>query len=474
VSRSLDSGVLTVADRPFGWLLVIVLPCVVFFLLSHNGLGGTQATFVAVVSSALTMWMFSLLPELIPALLALLLCMLLGLAPPEVVLSGFSSNGFLLTFSVLGLGVVVTTSGLTLRYSLKLIKHLPPNTFWYQLALFFTGFLFTPIVPSIAGRAAINGPILDSLANGIDAETRQKASGLLYSSGLDSTSFLAATFLTSTPANLIVFGMLPQQSQQAYEFIHWFFAASVTTTVIVLLYFVLSAGYFRAYRRAEIDEHAIDAELKRIGKMSVREWFALLGIAVLAIGIFTSSIHKIPLPYIAFTVFFVLLYLNVLTREDFVKKIDWSFLFLLAGLIGILRTMNHLQLDKVLAAKLDWLGDYMIHDFESFVLFLTLAIVLVRLSLPINSTVLIFCAGLIPIANANGVDPWLVGFIVLLISETSLLPYQSPHIQLFRSLVKGGIAPSSRDFFVFHSLLLAAKILAIFASIPFWSRIGVL
>ena len=142
MSGNTDSPVSTVADRPLGWLLAIILPYLIYFYLISNDLGETQAMFVAVVSSSLVMWMFSLLPDLLPALLAVLLCVLLGLAPPSVALSGFSSTGFMLTFSVLGLGVVVTSSGLTSRYSLLLIKRLPPNTFWYQFALFFTGFLF--------------------------------------------------------------------------------------------------------------------------------------------------------------------------------------------------------------------------------------------------------------------------------------------------------------------------------------------
>ncbi len=469
-----DSPVSTVADRPLGWLLAIILPYLIYFYLISNDLGQTQALFVAVASASLVLWMFSLLPDLLPALLAVLLCVLLGLAPPSVVLSGFSSNSFMLTFSVLGLGVVVTSSGLTSRYSLLLIKRLPTHTFWYQFALFFTGFLFTPIVPSIAGRAAITGPILGNMAQGIDPETRRKAAGLLYSSGLDSTSYLSAAFLTSAPANLIIFGMLPPQQQQAFQFIHWAYAASVTIAVTVLLYFILSAGYFRAYRRASIDMHAIDAELQRIGTISTREWFALFGIVVLAFGIITSSLHKIPIAYIAFMVFFVLMYLNVLTRDDFVTRIDWSFLFLLASLIGILSTMNHMGLDKLMSDKLSWLGDYMIHDFESFVLILSLTIIVVRFSLPINSTVLIFSAGLIPIAHASGVNSWLIGFIILITSETSLFAYQSPHILLFRNTIKADITCRGRDFFIFHLLLVCAKILAIYVSIPFWERIGIL
>lgn len=463
-----------VSERPLGWLLALVIPFVSYLVLRDNGIEHVDALFVGVVSASLVLWMFSLVPDLLPALLAMLLCMLLGLAPPEVVLSGFSSDAFLLTVSVLGLGVVVTSSGLTYRYALWLVKRLPPNTFWYQIALFVSGLLFTPIVPSIAGRAAMTGPILGSMIRSVDADTARRSSGMLYFAGLDSTSFLTAAFLTSTPANLIIFGMLPAQEQQAFQFIHWAFAASAATAILIALYFVISGLYFRTYTRTQIDMHRIDAEIARIGSVSAREWLALLSISALALGIMTSSIHKAPIAFVIFTIFFVLLYLNVLTREDFVKKIDWSFLFLLAGLIGILKTMSYLGLDKVLTESLSWLGDYMISDFETFILLLSLVILLARLSLPINSVVLLFSAALIPVAHGNGVSPWLIGFVILMMSETSLFPYQSPHIALFRDAAQADAGYRDRDFFVFHFMLIAAKLIAIYASIPFWQRIGVL
>lgn len=462
------------ADRPFGWLLAIAVPFATYFYLKRNGLDSTGAMFVAVVSGSLIMWMFSLVADFVSALLALLLCLLLGLAPLDVVLSGFSSNGFLLTFSILGLGVVITSSGSTYRYTLLLIKRLPAHTFWYQLALFFTGLLFTPFVPSIAGRAAITAPILSDMAEGIGPKTLRRSSRMLYFSGLDGVSFMSAAFLTSAPANLIIFGMLPFQEQQAFQFIHWAYAASLTCGLMLLMYFLLSAAYFRAYGPVSIDMQTIERDLTRLGPMSWREWFAFFGIVVLALGIITASIHKIPVPYIAFTVFFILLYLGLLTPEDFSQKINWPFLFLLASLIGILSTMSYLELDKLLSLKLSWLGDYMISDFNTFVLALSAAVLIVRLSLPINSTVLIFAAALLPIANTSGVNPWLIGFVILIMAETSLFSYQSPHILLFRNMVKTDLNYSELDWFVFHALLLAAKLIAIYASIPFWSRIGIL
>jgi len=464
-----------IADRPFGWLLAVVIPLFLYFWMQQQeGMSQNSIIFIAIISVPLIMWMFSLLPDFVPALFAVLLCLLFGLAPPEIVLSGFSSNGFLLTFSVLGLGVVITSSGLTYRYTLLMLKWLPEHTAWYQFALFFTGVLFTPVVPSIAGRAAITAPILLNMTQGLDQKTKKQSAGMLYSGGLDGISFVSAVFLTSAPANLIIFGMLPQQEQQAFQFMYWLYAASLTGFIMLVLYLIMSAIYFRAYRPVKVGKQDVKKELQQMGAMSWREWWALAGIIVLAIGIMTASTHKIKIPFVAFTVFFVLLFLGVLTRDEFVKKIDWAFLFLLGCLIGVLATMNYLEIDKHLLLKLSALGDYMRNDIHTFILILSVAILGVRFFIPINSTILIFATALLPIANASGVSPWLIGFIILLMSETSFFNYQSPHILYFRREGKGDLEFNEWSITFFKVLLVIVKLIAIYASIPFWLSIGVL
>ncbi len=464
-----------IAERPFGWLLAVVVPLFLYFGMQNQpGLNENAIMFTAIVSVPLIMWMFSLLPDFVPALFAVLLCLLFGLAPAEIVLSGFSSSGFLLTFSVLGLGVVIISSGLTYRYTLLMLTWLPQHTLWYQLALFFTGVLFTPVVPSIAGRAAITAPILRNMTKNLDANTKQRAAGMLYSSGLDGISFVSAIFLTSAPANLIIFGMLPQQEQQAFQFMYWLYAASLTGGIMLLLYLLISALYFHAYQAVQVSKQHIQQELQQMGSMSWREWWALAGIIVLAIGIVTASIHKIKIPFVAFTVFFVLLFLGVLTRDEFIKKIDWAFLFLLGCLIGVVATMNYLEIDKLLLLKLSVLGDYMRHDFHTFIFILSIAILGVRFFIPINSTILIFSTAFLPLANASGVSPWLVGFIILVMAETSIFNYQSPHILYFSRVGQGDLQFNEWSMTFFKVLLVIAKLIAIYASIPFWLSIGVL
>lgn len=136
---------LFVKDCPIGWLLTIIIPAAIYFSFTHGGNPENVniSMYTAIISVPLVMWMFSLTAAFVAPLFAILLLLLFDLAPSSIVLSGFSSNSFLLTFSVLGLGAVILSTGLTYRYSLWVIKLLPANTFWYQFALFYRHCLYT-------------------------------------------------------------------------------------------------------------------------------------------------------------------------------------------------------------------------------------------------------------------------------------------------------------------------------------------
>ncbi len=456
------------------WLLVILTPIATFFLMQTQGVGWQINMFTAIVVTALLMWFLSLLPDFVPALIAMLSFLIFGLAPESVVLSGFSSTAFMLTLSILGLGVVVVESGLTRRYTLMLLHHLPANTFAHQVMVFSTGLLFTPTVPTITGRAAIVGPVVEHIAQGWDAQARRQSSTMLYTTGLDSIHFLAPLFLTAAPANLMVYALLPPQDQQAFGFLFWVFAASLTGVVLIWSYLFCSALLFRhAYLHVDICRAELGEALGALGPMQAAEWAALIGVILLGLGIATIHWHHIEVHVLALAVLCLMLFLGMLSRNAFITKIDWAFLVLLGSMIGIVATMNHLGIDRFIMGELSWLGVYMRQDFSLFVLALAAVFLIARLFIPLNQAIIVFAAALIPIASNAGISPWVVGFVLLILAETAFFPHQSPYIFLFDRLTSA-VDRDVRRVQLFHALLIPFKLAAILLAIPFWHRIGVL
>jgi di/tricarboxylate transporter len=456
------------------WLFLIVAPVAVYFGMHAQGASWHTTMFTVIVTTALLMWFLSLLPDFVPALMAMLSLLVFGLAPESVVLSGFSSTAFMLTLSILGLGVVVVESGLTRRYTLLLLHHLPSNTVAHQAIVFMTGLLFTPTVPTIAGRAAIVGPIVEQIAAGWDARARHRSSTMLYTTGLDSIHFLAPLFLTAAPANLMIFALLPPQDQQAFDFVFWVYAASITGGVLILSYLICSAFLFRrAYVHVDVAKAQIGEALGALGPMRAAEWSALLGVIVLGLGIVTIQWHRIEVHLLALAVLCLMLFLGMLSRNAFIAKIDWAFLILLGSMIGVVSTMAHLGIDHYITSQLSWLGVYMRQDFSLFVLALAGVFLTARLFIPLNQAIIVFAAALMPIASSSGVSPWVVGFVLLILAETAFFPHQSPYIFLYDRMT-GNVKRSDGRVRLFHALLIPFKLAAILIAIPFWQRIGVL
>ena len=136
--------------------------------------------------------------------------------------------------------------------------------------------------------------------------------------------------------------------------------------------------------------------------------------------------------------------------------------------------MNHVGLDVWLGSQIGWLKKVMAENFPLFVVLIAGTIFLVRFALPINATVVIFATVLIPTAVSVNVNPWLVGFIILLLSEFFIWPYQASYYSQFQSAAAPEAGVSDRRLVVLNALKYPMMLIAIYASFPFWRDLGLL
>ena len=138
------------------------IPIFVFFITSRLILGIPESIqlFLTIFSAALILWTFNLVSEFIPGIIITFALLVLGIAPPSVVLSGFSSSSFFLALSIFALGAVLSASGLTYRLMLIILRAVPKFQFSYGLTLFCIGLFLTPILPSANGRTQLVSPLL--------------------------------------------------------------------------------------------------------------------------------------------------------------------------------------------------------------------------------------------------------------------------------------------------------------------------
>lgn len=455
-----------------GWLLAGAAPLLVLAAGERLGLERGGAMFLAIFSATIAMWVCNLADDYIPALFALLATLLAGLVPAPVILSGFASDGFMMALSTLALGAVVASSGLGYRVVLLLLRRLPDRQGWHNAGLFATGLLLTPLIPTANGRIALLGPFCADMADSLRLAAPGPAATRLALSCFNGATLCSAVFITSKSVNFAVFGLLSPQGQDALQGAGWLLAGLVTGAVLLAAH---AAVAFLGCRNAEhprLSRVHLDAQCALLGPLSGRERAALAGIAFMVTGIVTGSLHKVQAPWLGFAVLFALLLAGTLDKKELKEKVDWTFLLYLSGITGIVAAFGHLGLDRALGAHLPALGDAMRERFGLFVLLLFALVNLVRLAVPGNAASVILATVLMPLAQVHGVNEWLVGFMILLFSEAWWFPYQCSYYLQMRQLNADAALYDERRFLLLNALLNLARLLAVYASFPWWDALG--
>ena len=460
-----------------GWILAIALPFAVFQAGPILGLSEAATDFLAIISVTVCMWLFGLVPEYVPPLFAALAVILLDVAPAEQALSGFRSESFFMCLSVFGIGALMVTSGLTYRFSLWILGHVPATPLGYSCSLFGIGAVLSPIIPSVVGRVSIISPFLMELIVISKAGPKDRLANRLIYSLTAGASIFVPLFLTASVANLVIYGLLDPQTQFAFDWLSWLYAASVFGVLVLVAYLLVSAVVFRGARQFAIPRRTIRQQRQLLGPVSTTEWAAILAVSAMTFGILTEPLHQIDVPWVALAIFVTLMLVGSLRREAIRAQIDWPVLVYIGAIVGWVPIAASTGLDDVIVSHLTWLGDYMTSDFPLFILLLSGLILLVRLALPTGVTVVLFATALFPLAIAQGISLWLIGFIILAVADTFVFPYQSSYfLKLKNDLSARGLAAvcDERRIIAANIVMLVLRIAAIFGSLVFWHHLGLI
>ncbi|MHA1538744.1 MAG: SLC13 family permease [Alphaproteobacteria bacterium] len=155
---------------------------------------GMQAAAITLVAIAL--FATALIPEFFTAIVFMFAAVVLAIAPPKIVFSGFYSSAVWLVFGGLVIGYGVQSSGFGARIVRLMLRFFPPSYFGTITAIAGVGAVLSFLIPSAMGRVVLLVPIVLVLA-----ETLGFRKGSRGYAGL----VLAATASTTIPA----FGILP-------------------------------------------------------------------------------------------------------------------------------------------------------------------------------------------------------------------------------------------------------------------------
>ncbi|MCC5792741.1 MAG: anion permease [Legionellaceae bacterium] len=457
-----------------GWMSAVLVPAALLQALQQSSMNWACVNFSVIFAAALMMWIFRLVPEYAPAIFVILATVLLGLAPQEVLLSGFSSDSFFLALSVFGIGALLIKSRLFFRLSLWLLKNLPGNKFVLQLSLFLMGLLLTPLITAQSARVSLLAPLVEDMRRTAGFRAQGLAANSLAASAFFGTILFSVVFLTGKSSNFVLYGMLPEQTQWQFGWLAWCKAASVTLLFLIVAFWILQSFFFRNREKIAVDRRAVLRELRLMGPLSAHEWAAIVSMVSLLGGLITSSWHHIPSAWLSFAIFFVLLTTGLLDKNDFKSRINWPFLFYLGAIIGIMRCVQHIGIDQWIA---DFLGPLADMADEHLVLYLSLMYGLSWLGGFLFGTMaapaLMFTI-LMPLAQQAAVSPWLLAFIILMATEAWIFPYQASYFLCYEEWGREQQSFELQRLLWQNACFSILRWLAILGSVPFWQWLGII
>jgi len=456
-----------------GWIALILLPPVLYYLCKAGGFTTQAAIFSAILAATVIMWVFTLVDEFIPPIIAVVAALFIGLAPAPVALAGFSSPGMMTLIGVFALSACIGSSGLSYRFMLWLLYKLPDRPVYQQSAMLMGGYLLSPITPSGNSRLSLLLPLFRDMMDGLRLPKGGKAATALMAATFSGAMLFSPMLSTSKSSNITAVNLMPLQIQEQFLGLYWLVAALVAAVGITLFHLAASRLLFTTEQQAPLPKERILLQLQLLGPMSGSERIALTGFIFFLLACGSVSWHHIQPAWIAGCVLIGLLVSGTLAKKSFRDQLDWPMVFFLLGMDGITRILDHLELDTVLAQMAVGCYGFVGGRIELFILAALGTTLLIRLGLPVTSGMLVSAIILMPVAEAQGIHPWICIFMTAMFSDIWFRPYQS---SVYTQVLSQGLGAhyDVPGFMRYNQLMNLARVVIAFVSIPYWKWLGLL
>lgn len=284
-----------------------------------------------VVVLAVGLWSTGRLPEYVTAIIVFFTAMVFGVAPAEVVFSGFGSGAVWLVFGGLVLGAAVHRSGLG-RRAVGLLLHRPPQSYLAFVArIACVGFLLALFIPSSTGRTILLTPIAMLAAEHLGyARGSRGYVGTVLASGLG-TMFPAFALLPSNVPNMVMVGGAESLYGVNFGYGTYFALNFPVFGFVSLLVLPLLIHFF--FREPIRPDASVAAELT----WSPNERKLLVVLTLTLIVWASDAVHGISPAWVALGAAVALLAprIGVLRAEDFIKDVDFGPWLFVAGVISL-------------------------------------------------------------------------------------------------------------------------------------------
>ncbi len=458
-----------------GEVVAIAVLALISLLPVPEGLTRNSLITLGVLAWAVVNWIFNCMDDFIVAILMCVLWALFKTVPFATAFNGFSGSTWWILIGALGLGTAVNKSGLLRRVSLYALRLFPPTFKGQVMAMLGAGTIAAPLIPSTTAKCAITAPIAMGIADQLGLPKQSRGRTGLYCAmytgfSLTGTIFLSASFLGYT-----ILGVLPQETQEQFDWLKWFVCMIPWGIVLLVGSYFFITRFYRPETNEKLPPDMIKNEIATLGKMSREEKITTVVLAICLVFWIGESAFGISSTITTLIAMGVLFYLNVLDKKDFQSKMLWGLLFFIGSVMGLGAVLDAVGVTA-------WLGDTFgpfLSQFASnpylLVLSVTLAIYVLRMVITsLTASMTIFTVILVPIAQAAGINPWVVGTISYVSVMVWYLRYMNANYLSAFAAAGGDEQVKYEDTAKMSFGYMAISLIGLLVSVPYWQLLGLI
>ncbi|AGL02250.1 SLC13 family permease [Desulfoscipio gibsoniae] len=455
-------------------ILAILGSLLLNLLLESQGFNRSQRILLDILFGGAILWSFNVFSFHMISCAMPLLAIFLRASRPETVLSGFTSPSLFMLLGLFAVSAAVVKTGLIYRLVLIVISRFPTGYVGQTLGWVLAGLLITPFLSFTNERVSLGSRMLRSYLDTLRLQNVSAgALGLAFSTllGFGQLSFMV---LSGAVACLFVYQLLPVEVRGEVTYALWLQAALPLSLVFLPLSYLTILLFFRSKEPFQLDHTVIEDQLIILGPITRQEKITLLALLFAFLGLLSYHWHGISGAAICLVSFLLLYGSAVLDDQSIRTEINWNVFISFGALVGFGSALFTSGLPALLADKLSPLLGFLL---DSILLFLAVTVIwmkLLRFVLPALPALLVSLILFLPLSEASGINPFVIGLILLLASHTWFLSpeYNGYFTTLFKETGKNLLTNQQTFKLAFVSSFIC--ILAVSFSLPFWKHLDLI
>ena len=458
-------------------LLKIIIPIIIAVLIAMiappEGLTVESMRFAGIFICLIIWMVLNVWPDFVITIVGLCAFVVFGVCSFGDAFSPFAGSSVWLVIGAFGLSAGVAKSGLLKRLSFMILKVFPENFQGQVTALFTTGLVISPLIPSLNAKAAILAPFSAQISESLGYEKGSKGARGLFGAMAIATTILGMAFYSGAVPVFTLIGMMPEEQQAGMSWISWFSGTWLWLIIMLVLYFLAIIMLYKPAQGAKTAEKGLaKKQLEALGPMSRKEKIAAVLLAVSLVGWMTTDITGIDATMVSLIVLMLMFITGILSGPDFKNSIAWSSVVFIGCIYSLASLISKMGFSSYLAQVLAPVLSPVVSNIWLLIPVISVVVYVMRIVIVSQTAAITIIYAIFGgICMEYGIHPWPILFTGY--CATLVWHYAANNVTYATALAAtNDKMVSFKDTFQMNVVYMVVNLIACMASIPVWKLLG--